>query len=274
VTSGVELAVDDRAVTHETAQSQVALDQRRQRGERGPPVDLVRLQDVHGDIAALERAGPQRRRRKVVVEKVGERQRHLLGLRPMQAGAAEQQFDVVVQYVFRYAAPEQLHDGAGAVVGVDAGAAELQDLARIAHERRDVVLARRIEAARAHRRAAAHQPIGSDHAVGPAPQGAVDHQQMVAVVVEAVELPSHLLHLRGRLGVHLLDEHVVAQPLGRVQLLPRLREADLQIARAYVDRPVVLVLQSYHDVLILAPLNPESSERRSLAVFYPRSVTL
>ena len=101
--------------------------------------------------------------------------------------------------------------------GIDAGAAELQNLAGLGHDRVDVVLPGRIEAAVRVRHRTPEQAIGADHLVTGAAV-VVDHQQMVGISIEAVEVALARRHLAARVGRHLLVEHAVAQRLGGVHL--------------------------------------------------------
>ena len=71
----------------------------------------------------------------MMVIEIGERHRQRLGIGAGQAGAAEHQLDVVVEDIGGDAAPQQLHDRPLAIAGIDAGAAELEDLAGIGDQR-------------------------------------------------------------------------------------------------------------------------------------------
>ena len=143
----VELLVDHRAVPDKSADPQVTLDQRRQPGQRPRRVDRVDVEPPHIDITLRQGAGAQGRRRQMVVMEVGERRGKRVRVGAGKAGAAEHQRDVVMEDVCGDAAPQQLHDGRGAVSHIDAGAAEFQDLAGIGDQRRDVVFGGRIERA-------------------------------------------------------------------------------------------------------------------------------
>ena len=199
------------------------------------------------------------------MEKVGKRQRHVLALRAVQAGAAEQQLDVVMQHILGDAPPEELHGGARAVVGANTGTSQFQDLARIAHEGGDVVLGRGVEAARAHRRAPPHHAIGSDHRVRARPQAAVQNHDVIAVIVEPVELAFGRGDLRARRRLHLFDEHLIAKGLRGAEFGGALGKANLQVARADVHRPSCLVLQCDHLVLVPPFLSMASRPRLGAA---------
>ena len=81
-----------------------------------------------------------------------------------------------------------------AVAGIDAGAAELEDLAGIGEQRRDVVFVGRVELAALRRR----RRGGSADRCRPPRRGrgrraVVDDQQMIAIFVEAVEVAPRAL---------------------------------------------------------------------------------
>ena len=79
-------------------------------------------------------------------------------------------------------------DRPGAVAGIDAGAAELENFAGIGDERRDVVFRGRIERAEPRRRLAPDQPVGADDRVGAAAAAVIEHQQVIADLVVPVEI--------------------------------------------------------------------------------------
>ena len=120
---------------------------------------------------------------------IGERRRQRLGVGAGQAGAAEHQRDVVVKDIGRDAAPQQLHRRPLAVGGIDAGTAELEDLAAIGDERRYVVFGSRIEPAEPRRGLRAGSGGRCRRRVrGRAAAAVVEHQQMIAALVEPVEV--------------------------------------------------------------------------------------
>jgi hypothetical protein len=149
-----------------------------------------------------------------------------------QARAAEHQLDVVGEHVGRDALPQQLHGRPRAVLRVDAGAAELEQLARHRQRLGDVELGRGVEALVAVGDRAAQQPVGADDRFGALALGVVDHQQVVAVIVEPVDVAARRAGggVRGR--AELVDEHAVAQRLRGGDLVGRAREAHFEIARA------------------------------------------
>ena len=111
---------------------------------------------------------------------VQEAQRHrvLVGVDPLEAGAADHDVDLVLAHVGPQAVPEQLH-GALVAIGLQhARAAELHEaIARRAggDQRGDVVLALRVEAVRADlRHLLAQHAVGADDAVAAAPGPGAD----------------------------------------------------------------------------------------------------
>ena len=225
---GVELLVDHGAVADKPADPQVALDQRRQRREHAVRVEPAGVEPAHVDEPLGQRPRPQRRRREVVVVEIGERRRQRIGVGAGQAGAAEHQRDVMMKHIGRDAAPQQLHDRPGAVAGIDAGAAELEDFAGIGDQRRDVVFGGRVERADPRRRVAPDQPVGADHRLGAAAAAVVEHQQVIADLVVAVAVAALLLGPGERPRAHDVVEDAVAQRLRRVDIGVTLRQPHLQ----------------------------------------------
>ena len=99
----------------------------------------------------------------MMVVQIGQRLGELVGPGAGQARAAEQHADLVPDDVVRDRAPHPIDDRAGAVLRIDAGAADLDAFARPAQERRQIELAGRVEAAALVRHRAADQPAGADH---------------------------------------------------------------------------------------------------------------
>ena len=168
----------------------------------------------------------------MLVIKIGERQRVLPGIDARQASATEHHADVVKQHIVGDPAPQQCHDRALAMAGGDAGAAELQYLARKGQQFRYVVFVDGIELAASVGGGAAQKAIGSHHAGRPGPNGVIDHQNMVTIFIEAIEIAAQPRHLGGRLGRHLLVEHAIAQGLGGANLRLAFRQAQFDIPGA------------------------------------------
>ena len=137
--------------------------------------------------------------------------------------------------VGRDAAPQQRQDRAGAVAGIDAGAAELENLAGIGDKAGDIVFAGRVEPAAARRRLAPNQAIGAHHCLGAAAAGVVDHHEMVAAVVEQVAVEAQPLSAGQRPRSHRLVEDAVAQRLRGVDIGARFGKPHLQRPARDVD---------------------------------------
>ena len=122
--------VDHRAVADEAAETKVALDQRRQFGQRAAHVDRLGRQDIHLGIALGQGARPDRLGRADGSDRGRTAARPGLGVGAGQARAAEHQVDLAGQHIAGDAVPKQLHDRLGAVLAVDAGTAEFEHASR------------------------------------------------------------------------------------------------------------------------------------------------
>ena len=195
---------------------------------------------VHRHVPARQRLGPPFRRRECVVVQEAQRQGMRLGIRALQAGAAEHHIHAVVQHIGPDAVPEQLHRALVAIGLEHAGAAELQKaLAGVGGEqRRDVELAFRVEAGVALRHLLTQQAIGADDlrlaALSLAERAGgrvvVDDEQVVADGVIGVDVA--LLQAGHHVGDgrHFLMEYAVTQLLRAPDVLPARREPDFQRA--------------------------------------------
>ena len=231
----IEFMVDHGAVADSAAETQISLDHRRQIAQRRFPVDPVGGQQIHIDVAVLDRDGPVPLGRQVVVVQIGERPRDLFGVGAVQAGAAEQEGNVVRQDVGRYAAPKDLHGPSCPVGGVDAGTAHFENFAGLGHQPVDVVLRCGVEAADPLRAGPAQHAIGADDAFRPDAQIFVQHDQMIAMGVESVEIALEPRHLSGRPGGHFLVEDPIPEREGGIDFRFGLGQPDPQPADALVD---------------------------------------
>ena len=134
-----------------------------------------------------------------------------------------------MEHVGRDPAPQQLHRRPPAIMPVHAGPSELQHPPRKAHQRRNVVFARRIEPPDPLRRLPLHQPIGSHHALGPRPDRMVDHQQVVSDWIVQVDVAPRRPRRRIRHRAELLVEHPVAQRLRRIEIVAADRHPHAQM---------------------------------------------
>ncbi len=112
-----------------------------------------------------------------------------------------------VDHVAGYACPDEADDGAVAVVGVDAGAADLDEARADRVEGGEVELALRVEPSGDGGALGRQQPVGADHLPG----DRVADEEVVAVGVEGVDVQAGLG--AGQVGAHLPGEDVVPQPL-------------------------------------------------------------
>jgi len=103
--------------------------------------------------------------------------------------------------------PDEADDGAVAVVGVHAGAADLDQAGADRVERGQVELALGVQPSGDRRALRRQQPVCADDLSG----RLLAHQQVVAVRVEGVDVVSRLRG--GQQGAHLSGEDLVAQPL-------------------------------------------------------------
>lgn len=118
------------------------------------------------------------------------------------------------------AGPDQGDDGAVAVVGVDAGPSDLDEVGADRGEGREVELAFGVEAAGDGRALRGQQPVGADDLLGLF----LDDEEVVAVGVEGVGVEARLGAVEA--GAELSGEHQVAQALGGAHLVLAAGEAD------------------------------------------------
>ena len=240
---GAELVVDDGAVADIGAEPEIALDQRRQRFQRGPRVDRVGRQHVHVDAQMLMRPdAPVLRRKRVVVEEAqGDGVRARVGA--LEAGAADHHIDAVLAHVRPHALPEQLERALVAVGLEHAGAAKLHEAVVAAlrlDQRQDVVFALRIKTVIEVSHLLAQHAISADHA-RPPPAAAVigvamiDHEQMVEYGIEVILVAARQHGERVGHRRHLFVEHFVAEALRLPDLTLLAREPDFERADAAID---------------------------------------
>ncbi len=172
----------------------------------------------------------------MVVVQIGQRHRQLAGVHARQAGATEHYIDVVVGHIGGDATPQQLHDGAAPVLQVDTGSADFQYFALEGQEFGDVVFVRCVELTAPEGGFAPHQAIGADHRTPILAAVVVEHQEVVAIGVEGIELAPGRGHFPCRLRSHLLAEYSEPQLLGGAHLLARFGQANVKIAGPDIDR--------------------------------------
>jgi hypothetical protein len=75
----------------------------------------------------------------------------------------------------------------------------------------------------------AQQPVGADDlGLGVAAKRRVQHQQMVAIPIDNVEVALLLHGLERQPGAHFLDKDLVAKPLRRLDLGPGRSQPDVE----------------------------------------------
>src|SRR3546814_9037761 len=89
-----------------------------------------------------------------------------------------------------------------------------RSLSGIGRQAVDLVFVAGVELAAPGGPFASHHAVSADHRVGAAAALLVEHQQVVAKIVEGVEVAARCGHLRRRPGRPGLVEHPVAQHLG------------------------------------------------------------
>ncbi len=116
--------------------------------------------------------------------------------------------------------PDQGDDRAVAVRGVDAGAADLDEVVADGGEPAQIELALRVEAAGRPGPVRREQPVGGHDLAG----GGLPDQEVVAVGVERVAVQAGFGPVQS--GAEFSGEDEVAQALGRAHLLPAGGEGD------------------------------------------------
>jgi hypothetical protein len=100
-----------------------------------------------------------------------------------------------MRYVGRDPAPQQLHGRTLAIGGIDARASKLENFAWMGDERRNVVLGCGIKAPQTGCRLSPEQPVSSDNPVLAARAGVVEDQEVIAIIIEAIDVappPEHM----------------------------------------------------------------------------------
>jgi len=106
-------------------------------------------------------------------------------------------------------------------------------------KRRDVVFVGRVEAAKAPCRIPPKQPVGSYDWVATPTNSAVEDEQVIAVVIKAIEIAPSKQHLGQWPRPQAFIEYPVTQRLHCVDVCSRLRQPDLQRAGSDVDDAVL-----------------------------------
>src|SRR3546814_5031840 len=150
----------------------------------------------------------------------------------------------------------------------DVCSSDLQDLSGIGRQAVDLVFVACVELAAPGGPFASHHAVSADHRVGAAAALLVEHQQVVAKIVEGVEVAARCGHLRRRPGRHGLVEHPVAQRLGGPDLASVFSQPDAQIGAGDVDRTIRFGFCETHP----APFPSSRPQPASGVPFRPASV--
>ena len=114
-----------------------------------------------------------------------------------------------MRYVARDPAPQQLHGRTLAISRVDARASELKNFAWEGDERRNVVFGRGIKPPKTGCRLSPEQPVSPDNPVVAAPAGVVEDQEVIAIVIEAIDVAPPPQHM----GQRARSQHLVKYPV-------------------------------------------------------------
>ena len=239
------MPVDHRALADAYARPQIAFQQRWQGAQRFPRIDRLLGHEIHLDILRGDRAHAHSLGHRVVMVQIGQWQRQRCRVGSRERGAAEHQIGGEARHIDHQPAPQQLHGGVLAAISLEnAGTAEFQKVAVGRHarqHRRNVVFRGGVEPAGAGGVNVAHQPVGADHGGLPVLVGqrAVDHQEMIANLVELVEIAARFAHGRRRQSGHFLVEDAVAQALRRFDLEVGFGEAHFHRTRGGQNGPLL-----------------------------------
>lgn len=142
----------------------------------------------------------------------------------LKAGAAQHDVDVMGTHIVPNPLPEEFHHGSGAVGLENAGASEFEEavVGVGGDERRDVKFSLRVETAMGLGNILPEQAIGPYQASVRKPYRVIsiffgriapDHHEMVADLIEAIDVHAPLGHVAQRFGSKLFVEDPVAKPL-------------------------------------------------------------
>ena len=149
--------------------------------------------------------------------------------------AADQVVVLVLEHVAGEAGPQQGDHRAGAVIGVDAGAADLHHAALQVAQAGDVELGLGVVVAHFAGGARREDAVGADDAPGVF----VAHDEVLAEGV--VEVAVNPRAARGQAGAHLVGEDPVAQLLGFQHFGLAGGEADVQVAAGALGALLLLL---------------------------------
>ena len=137
----------------------------------------------------------------------------------------------MTKHIGRQPTPEDLHHRPGAILGIDAGAAEFKNFAGILQKRRNVIFARGIEAAGFGRSLAPDQAIGADDRVFIFTR-MIENKQMIAMIIKRIEITVARNHGRSRGRAHFFVKDAITKGLRGVDFLGRHGKAHFKAAKA------------------------------------------
>ena len=129
--------------------------------------------------------------------------------------------------------PQKLHNGTGAVFGIDARAPQFKNFARVRNQTRNIVFRAGIKTAALVGGVAADQAVCPDDGVLVLSR-MVEKQKVVADFVVLVEVAFQAFHLGRRLGAHFLIKSFIAKLLRLFDFGGRLSKANLKAAQARI----------------------------------------
>ena len=142
------------------------------------------------------------------------------------AGAAEHYSDVIVEDVLGDALPQQLHGGTVAVFFLDAGASEFERRALPMNYAPDIIFIGRVETTLLLGDRTAEKAVGADNAAWQIRALGIDHQKVVADLIETIKIPTLGLCLGRRYCGHLIIENAIAKRLRGLYLFGGIRQTS------------------------------------------------
>src|ERR1700740_3747149 len=133
-----------------------------------------------------------------------------------------------MEHIRRDPVPEQLHGRSLAIGSIDTRTTELKYFPLMGHKRRDVIFVGGIEPAKTPRRSSPKQPVGSNNWVATSNVSMVEDEQVIAVIIESVEIAPSPQHLRQWSRSQPLIEYPITQCLYCVDVGGRFRESNLK----------------------------------------------
>ena len=225
-------------IADKAAQPQIRLDQRGRFQHGGLAVQQRLGQQVHRLPMCLAGDHAQGGRCKVVVVQPGQRlcQRGRIGA--VETGDAEQHLDATLQHIVGQPVPQMEHRRPAPVIGMHAGPPQFQQSPTAGTQRAKVILALGIEPVVRADAGRGQHPVDPNDIVkrGRIP-AAVDQDQVVEHGIVFIPLQPRRVIDQRAVAAQLLDEHRIAQPLGRRQIAGVARQTQFQMRVVGLHRP-------------------------------------